>query len=125
LITTDDLDRVLAWMLAAGLQSLSVAEGDARLVLKLAGTTPDAPAATVEVTTRAMGVFLPSHPRRPDSAVKPGDQVDTGATVGFLRSGPTLVPITAETAGRVVAIIAEPGALLGYGAPVLTLGQGG
>jgi biotin carboxyl carrier protein len=125
MITTDDLDSVLAWMLAAGLQSLSVAEGDARLVLKLAGATPDPPAATVEVTTRAIGVFLPGHPRRPDSAVKPGDQVAAGAIVGFLRSGPTLVPITAETSGRVVAIIAEPSALLGYGAPVLTLSQGG
>ena len=125
MITTDDLDSVLAWMLAAGLQSLSVAEGDACLVLKLAGATPDAPAATVEVTTKAMGVFLPSHPRRPDNSVKPGDQVAAGDIVGFLRSGPTLVPVIAETAGRVVAIIAEPGALLGYGAPVLTLGQGG
>ena len=125
MISLDDLDRVLDWMLAAGLQSLSVAEGDARLTLKLAGRAPNLPASTFDVTTKAMGVFLPNHPRRPQSTLKPRDEVAAGAIVGFLQSGSTLMPITTETSGRVMAIIAEPGSLLGYGAPVLTLGQGG
>ena len=125
MISVDDLDRVLGWMLEAGLQSVSVAEGKARLTLKLAGNTTNSSAATFDVTTQAMGVFLPSHRRRSQAALKPGDEVVAGAIVGFLQSGSTLVPVVAGTSGRVMAIIARPGSLLGYGAPVLTLGQGG
>ena len=125
MISVDDLDRVLGWMLEAGLQSVSVAEGKARLTLKLAGNTTNSSAATFDVTTQAMGVFLPSHPRRSQAALKPGDEVAAGAIVGFLQSGSTLVPVVAGTSGRVMAIIAQPGSLLGYGAPVLTLSQGG
>ena len=125
MISLDDLDRLLGWMQQAGLQSLSVTEGNARLTLKLAGVAPSLPAATFDLTTKAMGAFLPSHPRRPQSALKPGDDVAAGTIVGFLQSGPTLVPITTETPGWVMAVIAEPGALLGYGSPVLTLAQGG
>lgn len=125
MISLDDLDCVLGWMLESGLQSVSVTEGKATLTLKLAGGAPSSPAVTFDVTTKAMGVLLPSHPRRSQSALRPGDEVAAGAIVGFLQSGSTLVPVIAGTSGRVMAVIAEPGSLLGYGAPVLTLGQGG
>ena len=125
MISVDDLDHVLSWMLEAGLQSVSVAEGKARLTLRNAVATTTSPATTVDVTTKAMGVFLPSHPRRSQAALKPGDEVAAGAIVGFLQSGPTLAPIIAGTSGKIMAIIARPGSLLGFGAPVITLGQGG
>lgn len=124
MISVDDLDRVLGWMLAAGLQSVSVQDGAAQLTLRLAGTAASAPATSIEVKTRAMGVFLPAHPRHPETALNPGDKVAAGAIVGFLQSGPTLVPVIADTGGTVGAILARPGDLLGYGAPVLTLVQG-
>jgi biotin carboxyl carrier protein len=125
MISLDDLDRVLGWMLEQGLQSLSVTEGDAQLTLKLAGAMPSVSVSNVEVKTQAMGVFLPAHPRRPGSALAPGDTVGAGAIVGFLQSGPTLVPVTSDSTGIVTAILAQPGAVLGYGAPVLRLAQKG
>lgn len=125
MISLDDLDRVLGWMLEQGLQSVSVTEGDAQLTLKLAGAMPAVAMTSVEVKTQAMGVFLPAHPRRSGSALVPGDTVAAGAIVGFLQSGLTLVPVTSDSTGIVTAILARPGALLGYGAPVLTLAQKG
>lgn len=120
MITLDDLDRILEWMQAAGLQSLSVSQGDVHLRLTRAAT-PAASTVTRAVVTSAMGLFVSAHPRRPQTALKPGERVAAGAIVGFLQAGPTLVPVTVPTAGRVVEILAAPGALLGYGAPVLTL----
>lgn len=125
MISLDDLDRVLGWMLEQGLQSLSVAEGGAQLTLKLAGAVPSVPVTNVEVKTQAMGVFLPAHPRRPGNALAPGDTVAAGTIVGFLQSGPTLAPVSTGSAGIVTAVLARPGAVLGYGAPVLTLSQKG
>lgn len=122
MITVDDLDRILGWMRNAKLELLSVREGDSHVTLRLAGAAGSvAASSSVEITTRAIGTFLPAHPRRADAALKPGDRVSAGAIVGFLQTGQSLVPIIADKPGRVSAILATPGALLGYGAAVLSL----
>lgn len=120
MISLDELDRILGWMQGAKLELLSVRDGDVQLLLRRAGAVR-AEGTAINVVTRAMGTYLPAHPRRPDAALKLGDRVAVGAVVGYLRAGQTLVPIVTGKAGKVSAILATPGSLLGYGAPVLSL----
>ena len=121
MITIADLDRVLALMLQHGLQSLDVQEGDARLSLTLDSAEPVADRSEITVRSRAIGRFLPTHPRRLDPQVRVGDRVEATAIVGFLQSGPALLPILAGRAGEVSRIDAAQGSLLGFGDPVMTL----
>jgi acetyl-CoA carboxylase biotin carboxyl carrier protein len=123
MITIDDLDRVLGWMLRDGLQSIDVNQGDSHIRLKLAGMTAGSPARRreVPVSAKAIGRFLPAHPRSGTPDLKPGDRVKLGEIVGFIQNDTVLLPIVADTAGEVAQVHAEAGRLLGYGAPVLTL----
>ncbi len=121
MIWIDDLERILGWMRASNLELLSVREGDSVLTLRLAGAGRAAAASTIEVASKGIGRFLPSHPRRPDTALVPGDRVTAGLVVGYLQAGQSLVPIVAGKSGTVSQILATPGQLLGYGAAVLAL----
>lgn len=120
MISTADLDRILGWMQVANLELLSVRDGNAQLLLRGAGERRAETATAINVVTKAMGIYLPAHPRRPDAILKPGDRVGAGAVVGYLQVGQSLMPVVTEKAGKVGAILATPGSLLGYGAPVLS-----
>ena len=121
MITIADLDRVLALMLQHGLQTLDMQEGDASLSLTLSGAAPMASRSEFTVRSRAIGRFLPAHPRRGEPQVRVGDRVEATTIIGFLQSGPALLPIRAGRAGAVSRIDAAPDSLLGFDAPVLTL----
>jgi biotin carboxyl carrier protein len=122
MISTADLDRVLALMQQHGIRSLTLREGGARLSLTL-GDGTGACTEPVEHMVRARGIgsFQPSHPRRSEPAVRPGDRVEATTIVGFLQAGSILVPVVAGRAGRVQQLHAEAGSLVGYGDPILTL----
>lgn len=123
MITLADLDRALDLMLQHDLQSLDLREGDARLSLRLgeAGAAPTTAIAEFTLRSRAIGRFLPAHPRRAEPQVRIGDRVEAATIVGFLQSGPALLPILAGRAGEVTRIDAISGSLLGFGDPVMTL----
>nr|WP_246746667.1 biotin/lipoyl-containing protein [Agrobacterium burrii] len=65
------------------------------------------------------GIFTPNHPQRPDRAVQAGRSVTKGEIVAFVAAGLLIVPVIAEKAGTVSEIVAEAGALVGYGSAVL------
>ena len=123
MISIDDLDRLLGRMLKDGLQLLEVSEGDARIRLRL----PDArlgkstPRAETKVLSKGLGRFLAAHPRSGMPTLKPGDRVDVGGIVGFIRNGAVLLPIISGQAGEVREVHVAADSLLGFGAPVLTL----
>lgn len=121
MISIVDLDRALALMLQHGLQSLDLRQGDARLSLRLANAAPVAERAEFVLRSRAIGRFLPTHPRRSEPQVRIGDRVEATSIVGFLQSGPAILPIRAGRAGEVSRIEAEQDSLLGFDAPILTL----
>lgn len=123
MISIADLDRILDMMLRHGLQSLDVREGETRLVLKLeeTGAAPVMNRTEVVIRTRAIGRFVSTHPRRPEPQVKVGQQVQATTIVGFLQSGPALLPILAGRAGEVIRLEATSDSLLGFGDAVLTL----
>jgi biotin carboxyl carrier protein len=122
MISTADLDRVLALMQQHGIRSLTVRDGASRLSLTLGGSA-QARTEPLEHVVRAksIGSFRPGHPRRREPAVQPGDVVEATTIVGFLAAGAVLVPIIAGHAGRVQQLHAEAGSLVGYGDPILTL----
>ncbi|MBW4655902.1 MAG: hypothetical protein KME20_23105 [Kaiparowitsia implicata GSE-PSE-MK54-09C] len=122
MISIDDLDRVLGWMLKDQLQALEVSEGNARIRLKMADR-PGMPAPRVEakVLARGLGRFLVAHPRSGEPALKVGDQVVAGGIVGFIQNDAVLLPIVSAHAGQVSEVHVAAGSLLGFGAPVLTL----
>lgn len=123
MISIDDLDRLLGWMLKDQLQVLEVSEGNARIRLKIATGPRRVPVPRVEakVLAKGLGRFLPAHPRSGELALQVGDQVTAGGTVGFIQNDAVLLPIISIQAGEVSEIHVAAGSLLGFGAPVLTL----
>lgn len=122
MISIDDLDRLLGWMLKDQLHVLEVSEGDARIRLKIADRTgTPAPRVESKVLTRGLGRFLPAHPRSREPALKVGDLVVAGGIVGFIQNDAVLLPIVSAQAGDVREVHVTEGSLLGFGVPVLTL----
>ena len=123
MISIDDLDRLLARMLNDGLQLLEVSQGSERIRLRL----PDgpigrsAPRVEAKVLTKGLGRFLAAHPRSGVPGLKPGDHVDPGGIVGFIRNGAVLLPIVSAQAGEVSVVHVAADSLVDFGAPVLTL----
>ena len=128
MIDPSDLDRLLGWMQAAGLQSLSVRENARSVTLRL-DCTPAAirsaqavaDHAPCRIVSRGIGRFVAAHPRRPAAEVTAGSSVISGQTVGFLECGATLTAIVADRAGVVAEILVGDGDLIGFGTPILTI----
>lgn len=123
MISIDDLDRVLGWMLKDQLQVLEVSDGNARIRLKMADGPSGMPAkrAEAKVLARGLGRFLAAHPRSGEPALKVGDRVVAGGIVGFIQNDAVLLPIVSAHAGQVSEVHVAAGSLLGFGGPVLTL----
>jgi len=67
------------------------------------------------------GRFLQAHPWRTKAFAAVGQRVAAGEIVGIVQVGRLYVPVTAPADGVIDAILAEPGALVGYGSPLLRL----
>ncbi|MCP3443106.1 acetyl-CoA carboxylase biotin carboxyl carrier protein subunit [Bradyrhizobium sp. CCGUVB14] len=81
---------------------------------------PATPAVDHSVIAKAdvAGHFLTAHPWRDRPFVAPGQRVEAGAIVGLVRIGLLYAPIVAPATGIVDAVIAEPGATVGYGTAI-------
>ena len=82
-----------------------------------------APAADHSVIAKAdvAGHFLAAHPWRDKPFVAPGQRIEAGAIVGLVKIGLLYAPIVAPAAGTIDAVIAEPGATVGYGTPIVRI----
>jgi len=78
----------------------------------------DAARPTVLVRSSGVGVFLDRHPLRLEPVLRAGGTVSAGEPIGFLRVGSLLTAILSPTDGVVIAMLAEPGAGVGYGTPL-------
>jgi acetyl-CoA carboxylase biotin carboxyl carrier protein len=81
------------------------------------------PAADHSVIAKAdiAGHFLAAHPWRDKPFVAPGQRIEAGAIVGLVKIGLLYAPIVAPAAGIVDAVIAETGATVGYGTPIVRI----
>jgi acetyl-CoA carboxylase biotin carboxyl carrier protein len=69
----------------------------------------------------SLGVFLHSHPLATAPLVRAGQRVAAGQTLGLLKIGPLLLPVTAPQPGIVEGICADDATAVGYGTPLFEL----
>jgi acetyl-CoA carboxylase biotin carboxyl carrier protein len=81
------------------------------------------PATDQAVTAKAdvAGHFLAAHPWQDKPFVAPGQRIEAGAIVGLVEIGLLYAPVVAPAAGTVDAVIAETGATVGYGTPIVRI----
>lgn len=124
-MTPDDVRQIAAWLEASGLDTLELVSPQMRLRL-VAGGAPAAPAdapppapAPACIEARLAGIFLPAHPWRDAPLVQPGQHVQAGEIVALLRAGALLQTVTAAVDGVIGQCLAAPGALVGFGTPLM------
>jgi acetyl-CoA carboxylase biotin carboxyl carrier protein len=124
----DHVAAIAAWLAATDIDYLELAGPAGHLRLRrggepdvTAGGTGDGPLAedeTVAMPSPGFGIFLHAHPLHETPLVRAGDSVAAGQLLGFLKVGPLLVPVPAQHEGVITAIVAQDGALVGFGDPL-------
>jgi acetyl-CoA carboxylase biotin carboxyl carrier protein len=122
------VDQLSSWLAEAGIDYLVLSGPDRELRLGRAvqqglqvKRTDASRAATHAVKAAMAGTLLYSHPMRRVPLAPCGSQVRAGQTVALLQVGALLVPIDAPCDGVVVEMVAEEGALVGFGAEITRL----
>lgn len=122
------VDQLSLWLAEAGVDYLELSGPDRELRLGRAvqqglqaKTTDTARAVTRTVRAPMVGTLLHSHPMRRVPLAPCGSLVRTGQAVALLQVGALLVPIDAPCDGVVVEVVAEEGALVGFGAEIARL----
>jgi len=77
--------------------------------------TPSRTVQPGKVAAPMAGVFCSDHPASSALSLALPLEVAAGEPLGFIRIGPILLPVKAETPGVLTRRIAEDGALVGYG----------
>jgi acetyl-CoA carboxylase biotin carboxyl carrier protein len=119
--------QLAAWLAGTdiGLLELRTPQGTLRLgrqgddIVELPAEVTEAE--TVSVHAPSVGVFLHSHPLAAAPLARIGQRVEAGQTVGLLKIGPLLLPVTAPQAGIVDGVHAADGLAVGYGTPLVDL----
>jgi acetyl-CoA carboxylase biotin carboxyl carrier protein len=111
------------WLDATDIDLLELSGPDGALTLGRGGVArmAVAEAGPTEVLATSPGLFLDRHPLAARAAVEVGEEVEAGELLGCLRVGTLLLPVRAPASGLVVAVLATPGALVGYGTPLFRL----
>ncbi|MBR0825536.1 acetyl-CoA carboxylase biotin carboxyl carrier protein subunit [Bradyrhizobium manausense] len=106
-----------------GLSLKLVVDRGARMAASATLAAATAPPRDHAVVAKAdvAGHFLAAHPWRDQPFVAPGQRVEAGAIVGLVQIGLLYAPIVAPAAGTVDAVIAETGATVGYGTPIVRI----
>lgn len=122
------VDQLSLWLAEAGIDYLELSGPDRELRLGRAAqqglqanTTDTAREVTRAVRAPMVGTLLHSHPMRRVPLAPCGSLVRAGQTVALLQIGALLVPIDAPCDGVVVEVVAEEGALVGFGAEIIRL----
>jgi len=118
-----------AWLVDTdiGLLELRTPQGTLRLgrqgddIVELPAEVAEVKSELVSVHALSLGVFLHSHPLAAAPLVRAGERVEAGQTVGLLKIGPLLLPVTAPLAGIVEVVQADDGPAVGYGTPLVDL----
>lgn len=125
----DDVRQLSAWLEATDIALLDLQGPSEHLCLRRNGNRIEVAADDASeaagplsiVKAESVGVFLHEHPQRGEPLATPGTRVRTGQAVGLLQIGALLLPVTAPHDGTVEAMLAAPGAAVGYGTPLIEL----
>ena len=122
------IERLATILERSGVGAIEIDDAGQSLKLVMdrsVATSPAQAAATAavddaSVTAKAdiAGHFLAAHPWRAKPFVEPGQRIEAGAIVGLVKVGLIYAPVVAPSSGIVDAVLAETGALVGYGTPV-------
>jgi acetyl-CoA carboxylase biotin carboxyl carrier protein len=142
----DELRQITSWLVAGGIEFIEIGRPGVTARLTMAHTSaarssadavPDrvapgadrsespqgsAPQASgLVVAAPSVGVFRAGHPARRAPMIDVGSHVKQGDVVGVLQIAELCVPVIAPAGGRVVRVLAEQEAVVGYGSPLLEL----
>lgn len=130
-LTSDDLQSLLEAFEAGAWLEMTVEHGPDRLhvsrrpeavVHRVTGDVeargrppepPPSPAPAVPVTAPSIGIFR--------STAAPGDVVGPDDTVGLIEVSDVVRPVPAGVAGAIAAVLADDGAMVEYGDPLMTV----
>ena len=132
----DEIAQIAGWLAEAGLESLELSnDAGVRLLIRVpqaaeaaegqAGIPAPAQLAevaeTVAVTAPYFGHLCLTYPLRDAPFAPVGARVSRDDVVALLTLGSLQLPVRAPVGGEVVDVVAQPGALLGYGAKILEI----
>jgi acetyl-CoA carboxylase biotin carboxyl carrier protein len=132
-IDTTDIERLTQILERSGVASIEIEEEalSLRLVMEVGEPTAPSPEYAVQIRPSnegpmvakadVAGIFVATHPWRGKPFVEPGQAIEAGAIVGLVKIGLLYVPVLSPAAGIVDAIVAETGATVGYGTPIVNL----
>ncbi|MDN4982975.1 acetyl-CoA carboxylase biotin carboxyl carrier protein subunit [Bradyrhizobium arachidis] len=106
-----------------GLTLKLVVDTGIRIATSATPAATDAPINDHSIIAKAdvAGHFLAAHPWQDKPFVVPGQRIEAGAIVGLVKVGLLYAPVVAPAAGTVDAVIAETGAMVGYGTPIVRI----
>jgi biotin carboxyl carrier protein len=116
---------------AAGVDGLEISRPDGQLRIVVAGkdgarpsstgAPPRAPSSATAVVKAPMaGRFYVEYPGSATLQTLPGSVSDADV-VGFVGVGHVLLPLRASRSGVLIRLLAEPGALVGFGDPLFEI----
>jgi biotin carboxyl carrier protein len=121
------LAGIVGAMAQAGVVEIEFEAPGSHLQLRLAphptplAAMPDAPAPpapTIPCLAPNAGHLVLQHPASEAPLMASGALVAAGDTLALIQTGSLLRPVLAPVAGRLLRWLAEPGALVGHGAPL-------
>ena len=131
-IEITDIERLAQILAKSGVDTIEIEEPGLALKLVVDTGTRIAASATPAAATGPVtdsiiakadvaGHFLAAHPWQNKPFVAAGQHIEAGAIVGLVKIGLLYAPIVAPAAGTIDAVIAETGALVGYGTPIVRI----
>jgi acetyl-CoA carboxylase biotin carboxyl carrier protein len=134
----DHIEQISAWLKEAGIDDLELSGPDRQLRLR-AGRADHPDDAITEVNSAeaefraqhftvnapTVGILLHRHPMQDRPLAPCGCRIRAGQTVALLQIGALLLPVEAPRDGTVTRLLAEHGALVGYGTQIVELSATG
>jgi acetyl-CoA carboxylase biotin carboxyl carrier protein len=131
-IDTTDIERLARLLERSGIAAIEIEENgrSLRLVMEDMESTMPMPSpaprvlpgdAAVIAKAEIAGIFVAAHPWRTKPFVEPGQRIEAGTVVGLIKIGLLYAPVLSPAAGIVDSIIAETGATVGYGSPIVSV----
>ena len=133
----DHIEQLSAWLAQAGIDRLELSGPDGLLCLGRAEQDENGPAdadTAIETTEAAIdgehgfdvrapgaGILLHRHPMRDTPLAPCGARIHAGQTVALLQIGALLLPVDAFHDGTVASLLADDGALVGFGTEIIEL----
>ena len=129
-IDITDIERLAQILERSGVASIEIEENGQSLKLvmetgkstasMLAAPTESSHEAAIVAKADVAGIFVATHPWREKPFVEPGQAIEAGAIVGLVKIGLVYVPVLSPAAGIVDSIVAEAGATVGWGTPIVS-----